>query len=220
RKELAEPTTRTQALVAGVAATGILAGAIKIPSTVGDITVTADIRAGTVTCHVEVEAPREGRPTTRVNWLLRQLKNAPDTLRIEAHAAHARGAGAAELLRVVRDNPAALVADPTKELRSFQVAMSAPMGTKRGRGRGSFIDSVMALVDAFYGDVLQQLKAWSAAPPRLRSEAEAEAIASEQGDVPAALVSTALSSQDDGALAGVPSPESVDEPLAVGSHAQ
>lgn len=213
RKELAEPASRTQALVAGVAATGQLTGAIRIPATVGDITVTADIRAGTITCHVDVEAPREGRPTTRVNWLLRQLKNAPETVRIEARAAHSRGAGAAELLRVVRENPASLITDPTKELRSFQVAMSAPMGTKRGRGRGSFIDSVVALVDAFYGDVLQQLKAWSAAPPRLRSEAEAEALTSEQGDVPTALVSTAMSSQDEGVPADVAVEDSALDPL-------
>lgn len=195
RKELADPASRTQALVTGLAETGLLTGAIRIPATVGDIVVTADLRASTVTCHVDVDAPREGRPTTRVNWIVRQLRNAPETVRIEAHAAHARGRGAAELLRVVRENPSVLVADPTKELRAFQVAVSAPMGTKRGRGRGSFIDSVTGSVDAFYADVLQQLKAWSAAPPRLRTEAET--VASEQDDVPAALVSTALSSQDE-----------------------
>jgi len=195
RKELAEPSTRTQALVTELAASGVLSGAIRIPSTVGDITVTADLRAGTVTCLVEVEAPHEGRPTTRVNWLLRQLKNAPETVRIEARAMHARGAGAADLLRAVRENPSLLVADPTKELRSFQVAMTTAIGTKRGRGRGAFIDSVLDAIDTFYADVMQQLKAWSAAPPHLRSETDT--VATEQDDVPIALVSTALSSQDE-----------------------
>lgn len=200
RKELADPQLRTQALVAALAASGALSGAIKIPATVGDITVTADVRAGTVTCHVDVDAPREGRATTRVNWLLRQLKNAPDGVRIEAHVAHARGAGATELLGAVRTNPALLVSDPTKDLRAFEIAMSAPLGTKRGRGRGSFIDSVLSAVDTFYAEVLQQLKAWSAAPPRLRPEPET--VASEQSDVPAALVSTAYSSQDEETKAG------------------
>jgi len=197
RKEMADPQTRTQALVEGLATTGVLSGAIRIPATVGDIVVAADLRAGTVTCHVDVDAPREGRPTTRVNWLVRQLKAAPETVRVEARVAHARGAGATELLRAVRENPASLVADPAREIRSFQVALTTPMGTKRGRGRGSFIDSVMDAVDAFYGEVLQQLKAWSAAPPRLRTEAEAQAVVAEQEDVPTSLVSTALSSQDE-----------------------
>ncbi|MCC2317115.1 hypothetical protein [Cellulomonas chengniuliangii] len=197
RKELGEPSFRTQTLVTELAASGTFAGGIRIPGTVADIMVTADLRAGTVSCHLDVEAPREGRPTTRVNWLVRQLKNAPETLRIEARAAHSRGPGAAELLRDVRENPASLVADPAKELRGFRIAMTVPMGTKRGRGRGAFIDSVQDAVDAFYAEVVQHLKAWSAAPPRLRTEAEAQAVASEQDSIPPALVSTAISSQDD-----------------------
>ncbi len=64
------------------------------------------------------------------------------------------------------------------------------MGNKRGTGRGAFIDSVLELVEAFYGDVLQHVKAWAAAPPRLR-----EPIAPIPTR-PAALVSTAHSSQD------------------------
>src|SRR5665647_1606394 len=105
-----------------------------------------------------------------------------------------------------------LVADPSKELRSFQVAMTVPMGSKRGRGRGSFIDSVLSAIDAFYGDVVEHLKAWAAAPPRLRSEADA--LATEEGQVAPALVSTALSSQDGGVLGGVPAagPASTAEP--------
>lgn len=195
RKELADPASRTQSLVAELVRTGQLAGAIRIPATVGDVVVTADLRAGTVTCHVDLEAPREGRSTTRVNWLVRQLKAAPDGVRIEAHTAHERGPGAAELLKNVRENPALLVGDPTKELRSFRVALSAPMGSKWGRGRGCFIDSVLSTIDTFYAEVVQNLKAWAAAPPRLRSEADA--LATEDTQVAPALVSTALSSQDD-----------------------
>ena len=200
RKELADPASRTQMLVAELARTAQFAGAIRIPATVGDVVVTADLRAGTVTCHVDVDAPREGRPTTRVNWLLRQLKAAPAGVRIEAHAAHERGQGAAELLGKVRENPGLLIADPAKDLRSFRIAMTMPMGQKRGRGRGCFIDSVLAAIDAFYGDVVEHLKAWAATPPRLRSDADV--VAPDVAEVPPALVSTALSSQDDPMPAG------------------
>jgi hypothetical protein len=110
-------------------------------------------------------------------------------VRVEAFLANARGDGAAELLSVVREHPAVLITDPKRELRSFRVAMTAQMGSKRGRGRGTFIDSVLDLVDTFYGDVVQNVKAWSAAPPRMR-EAEPEPIR------PPALSSTSLSSQD------------------------
>lgn len=79
--------------------------------------------------------------------------------------------------------------DPKREVRSFRVAMSVPMGVKRGRGRGAFIDSVLDLVDTFYGDVVQHLKAWSAAAPKLREPVQVP-------DVPPVLASTSLSSQD------------------------
>jgi hypothetical protein len=55
------------------------------------------------------------------------------------------------------------------------------------RGR-SFIDSALDLVDAFYRDVVQHLKAWAATPPKLRTSA----LVPE----PVELASTALSSQD------------------------
>jgi hypothetical protein len=193
RKELAEPALRTQSLIDALAEHGTLTGSIRIPDTVGELVVTADLRAGRLTCHVDVDAPKEGRQTTRVNWLVRQLKNAPADVRVEAFVMHGRGAGAAELLKVVRDDPGVLVADPAKDLRAFRVALSMPMGSKRGRGRGAFIDSMLAAVDTFYGEVIQHLKAWSAAPPRLRPEPE---VVERQPDVPPALISTSLSSQD------------------------
>ena len=67
--------------------------------------VTADLRANRVICHIDLDAPREGRPTTRVNWLIRQLRAAPDATRVEAFILHGRGAGTADLLRTIRDNP-------------------------------------------------------------------------------------------------------------------
>jgi hypothetical protein len=190
RKDLADPAARAQALVASMAAAGTLEGAIRIPNTIGPVTVNVDLRANRITCYVDIDAPKEGRPATRVNWLIRQLKHAPEGLRVEAFQMHARGPGTAALLKDVRENPALLIADPKKDLRAFRIALSTPTGSKRGRGRGSFIDSVVDAVNAFYGDVIQHLKAWAAVPPKLRDPEIAPA------DTPAELVSTALSSQD------------------------
>ncbi len=190
RKEMTEPALRTQSLIDGLSTSSTMSGSIRIPNTVGPIHITADLRAGRISCHVDIAAPKEGRPATRVNWLLRQLKSAPEGVRIEAFLANSRGDGAAELLSAVRENLALLIQDPKRELRSFRVAISAPMGTKRGRGRGAFIDSMLDLVDDFYGDVVQYLKAWSAAPPRMR---DSDVVPPE---APPALSSTSVSSQD------------------------
>jgi hypothetical protein len=148
-----------------------------------------------VSVELDLDAPREGRAVTRVNWLVRQLRNAPETTRVEAFVLNARGAGTAELLRDVRENPAALIADPKKELRSFRLALDQPMGARRNRGKGGFIDSVLDLIDGFYADVAGGLKGWSGpsvpSAPVLR-EPEPEPVE----PVAERLISTAISSQD------------------------
>jgi hypothetical protein len=192
RRELTDPASRALALATQLASTGTLTGGIRIPGAVGALSVTADLRAGRVICHVDVEAPRAGRQSTRVNWLVRQLKDAPDSTRIEAFAMHARGAGAAELLLRVRQDPTVLIGDPGKDLRAFRVAQSSTAGSKRGTGRGAFIDSVLDAVDAFYEQVIQNLKPWMPAPPRLRSDEDTYPAE----PVTPSLVSTAISSQD------------------------
>ncbi len=194
RKEAADPASRIQSLTASLCQTGELSGSIRIPGTAGHLVVTADLRSSKVMCHVDVDAPREGRSTTRVNWLVRQLKNAPGSARVEVFHAHARGSSAAELLSTVRGNPASVVSDAAKEVRAFRVVTTGTLGAKRGRGRGSFIDSVLNTIDGFYADVLGALRTWSAAPPKLRPEhAEPPQV---DDSVPIALTSTDYSSQD------------------------
>jgi hypothetical protein len=190
RKELAEPALRSAALVESLVKEGRLSGAVRIPNAIAPLNIELDLRAGRITCHIDLDAPKEGRPTTRVNWLVRQLKAAPEDLRVEAYAAHGRGGSAASLLKDVRADPAVLVQDPKKDLRSFRLALVTPMGTKRGRGRGAAIDSVLTATDVFYREVLQVLKAWTATPPKMRDAVELPA------NTQPALVSTALSSQD------------------------
>lgn len=189
RAETANPAARVSAQVASLVDSGELTGTIRIPHAVAPVHVTADLRSGRITCHVDVAAPQEGRPTTRINWLVRQLKHARTDIRVESFAARSRSGSVAELLGEVREDPKLLVGDPLKEIKSFRVALVLPSGNKRGRGRGAFIDSVLDTLDAFYGEVVQHMKPWAATPPKLREADKTE-------DVAANLISTALSSQD------------------------
>jgi hypothetical protein len=144
-----------------------------------------------------------------VNWLLRQVNDAPDSIRLDVFALRARGATTSQLLGKARTDPAAMVDDPKREIRSFRLTMSAAMGSKRGQGRGSFVSSVLDLVDEFYRQVVEGVRP-ATTPPKLRpvqgspTEVEPEAV-------PRALVSTALSSQD-GAEAAPASLQSEPDP--------
>lgn len=195
RKDSADPTSRIAAHVTSLVDHGRLQGSLRIPNTVGALDLTVDLRARQVICSVEMDAPREGRPTTKINWLVRQLKHANERTRLGCAVMNQRGSGASDLLGRVRENPELLVLDPTKAIRSFTVALNSPMGPKSGRGQGTFIDGLLTSVDTFYTEVLKGLKAWSAKPPRLREQTDTTELAKEQ-DVAPGLVSTALSSQD------------------------
>lgn len=166
RREQADPSLRARDQATSLATHGTLTGTLKIPDAVAPLEVVADLRSGKVTVSVDVAAPREGRPTTRVNWLVRQLKDAPAGLRIEAFAGNVR-TSTSELLGTVREDPAKLIADPNRELRVLRVAATSALGTKRGTGRGAFIDSVLAAIDGFYSTVVQQVRPWATRAPQL-----------------------------------------------------
>lgn len=97
------------------------------------------------------------------------------------------------MLKTAREDPSVLVADPTKEIKSFTVTYIGKMGGARLAGRSGIIDSVMDAILASYDVVGQRLKDWSAAPPRLRKPDEVVVDDQVSKDIPSA----ALSSQDD-----------------------
>ena len=176
RKEQADPTIRAAALTAELVTKGTLSGTLRVPNTVGDLMVTADLRTGRCTIEVDVTAPGEGRPLTRVNWLVRQLADANDAVRIDAYAHMAR-TSVSGLLKAVRVDPTVLLADSKVDLRRFRIAAASQLGTKRGVGRGSFIDSILAAIDGYYQTVLQGIRPWVPKAPQLPKAGAALAAA-------------------------------------------
>ena len=152
---------------------GVMSASLKVPDAIGPIEVLADLRAGRISCRITLNAPAKGKNTTRVNWLVRQLNTAPADIMIEATALWAKAPGPTRELSVVRENPASLFEPSAKELRAFTISRSRPAGTKRGKGRGSFVASVLDLVDEFYEDVVQHLKQWTAPAPTVKERHDA-----------------------------------------------
>jgi hypothetical protein len=147
-----------------------------VPDAVGPIDVEADLRARQTRTNVKVNAPKDGRPLTRINWILRQLKKAPADLRIETHFARTKETTAV-LLAEARDDAKSLLSpsDPRREPRAFTLSLARPLGTKRGRDERSFVLETRRQVVTFYGDLVENLKAWQAKAPKLPdSEPEGE----------------------------------------------
>ncbi|MEX2374411.1 MAG: stress response protein [Dehalococcoidia bacterium] len=150
---------------------GTLSMRLRIPDTVGPLSLTADLRAQMVTTSVTIKAPGEGRADTRVRWILRQLKNAPDDMRIATKFV-STSKRTAVLLHDVRDDvkSALLADDPKREPREFELSLARPMGIKRGSGQGGFITDTRQQAIDFYRELFQQLTEWRPKAPKLREK--------------------------------------------------
>jgi hypothetical protein len=124
---------------------------------------------------IDLDAPREGTAQRRISWLVRQLKDAPDAVLVEARFA-GRSDTACERLADVRANPSVLLPDRSAEITTFRLTLASVMGTKRSGVRGAFVPSVTSAVEAFYSSVVQSLRPWQPAAPKLPEEVRAEAI--------------------------------------------
>ncbi|MEJ7650074.1 MAG: TerD family protein [Nakamurella sp.] len=160
-------TTRAQQL----ADSGQLFGSIRVPGAVDVLVITNDLRSERVGVSVQVDAPRDGRPLTRINWLLRQIPEARDALRVEALLTGGRGLSTAELLGSVRKKPELLVPADGRDIRAFRLTLELPMGTKRNSGTGGVIRSVHQATTYLYAEVVQHLRPWNAKPPQLTAPA-------------------------------------------------
>ncbi len=158
----------TEALLDRLCSDGVLEGSFKVPGAVGPIAIAADLRARLTRVSVRVPAPKEGRPLTRINWLLRQLRQAPDDLRIDVQFARTKETVGMKLGEAREDSKKLLSpSDPKREPRSFELSLARPLGTKRGRGEKSFVSETRRQAVGFYADLVEHLRPWQARAPRL-----------------------------------------------------
>jgi len=145
-----------------------LVGGLRVPGAISDLQVVADLRSSQITCQFNVQAPKDGRNATKVNWLLRQLPKILNGARVEVWVKSGRTVALAETLNAAQEKASLLVPDDaTREIVSFTVAHVGRLGSKRSNGDGSFISSVVDLVDTTYENLLQPMKPWQSRAPKL-----------------------------------------------------
>ena len=181
RRDRRDTAGRKARLIRELADTGTLRCTLRVPSVVADIDIVADLTTRMVSASLYVSAPGEGRPRTRINWLVRQLRSETlGNVRIDT-SFESRSATSSVLLEALVANPDnALLEDRRAMPRGFRVTLTRPMGMQRNVGARSFVGSVTALLEEFYGSVAQELKEWTPRAPRLPEQqhsAEPEAPA-------------------------------------------
>ena len=168
RRDRRDTAGRKARLIRELADTGTLRCTLRVPSVVADIDIVADLTTRMVSASLYVSAPGEGRPRTRISWLVRQLRSeALGNVRIDT-SFESRSATSSVLLEALVANPDnALLEDRRAMPRGFRVTLTRPMGMQRNVGARSFVGSVTALLEEFYGSVAQELKEWTPRAPRL-----------------------------------------------------
>lgn len=141
-----------------LADSGELFGTLRIPGGAGPLVLNADLRTERIGCSMVVAAPRSGRPSTKVNWLTRQLVDAPDAIRLTAHHSGSRRDSTAVILGALRAERASLVPTDGKDIREFTIALECSMGTKRSGSSGGFVAAATTLLNTFYCEVVQTVR--------------------------------------------------------------
>lgn len=160
---------RSNYLIDSLCNSGRLDGTLKVPNAVGPIALGADLRARQVLASVDVPAPTDRGSRARSTWLLKQLsEEVHPKLIIEAWARNAR-TPLVTTLGAVRENRELLDDPENREILRYRLILQAEAGTARiaGGKTAGFVDSVINLLDRFYGTVVQGITPWVPKAPRL-----------------------------------------------------
>ena len=175
-----DPAERRDLHVRSLVDQGKLLASIRVPDAAGAIDLEADLRVRRFRTAIVIAAPKEGRPSTRINWMLRQVAEARDDVLVEVRYPNQKESTSMSL-KDARSRPDRLVysADPKREPMSFRITMPRDLGMKRGRLAGSFVLESKNQTSDFYRPIVQRLRPWAAAAPKLPAPASTTPVASE-----------------------------------------
>ena len=162
-----DPRKRVAHLVDELCSSGQLTGALRIPHTVDDLEVIADLRAQTLAISASVSAPLDRGGRARITWLVNQLASSSGDLTIGAYGKGARTPIETTLSKV-RDDRSALIGDDKKDPARFTLISYSAMGRgrKSGKKTAGFIESILDAIGEFYENTLQPITPWQPRAPR------------------------------------------------------
>jgi hypothetical protein len=147
--------------------------AIDVPNSASTITVTADVARRNIACSMTLNAPEDKKSTrARVNWLIRQLKDAPTkNIFVRGHWGGRTVPTQISLSDLMADPEGLNGPSTNKSVRAFEILMTKDLGADFGRTT-KFITQLEDFVPQFYHDIGQNLRPWKPAPPKIRDSDE------------------------------------------------
>ena len=158
RAHRSDPALREKEMAEQLCDEGKLTGQLRIPGAISDLSVTADLRSGRIMLQADFGAPTDKGAKGRVSWLLRELREAPGELVIEAFAERSSNPERATLDQLRKD-PARAFTSTQRPPARFRVTQLSEMGRSRSAtAKNSFAVSVAQAVDGFYRTTVQHIR--------------------------------------------------------------
>jgi len=152
---------------------GTLSGTLRVDGSVGDISICADLRARQIALGTVVLAPHDKRARGSVGWLMRQLKESPPDLSIEAVAKGKASGVVATLGELATDGEEFYSALP-KDIYRMRITQRSDLGVSRRGSQGKgFVDSVLGAIEDYYRDTHQHITAYPSKAPQVSKKSAA-----------------------------------------------
>ncbi len=152
-----------------------LESTLRVPNAASDIDVRADFSSRTIECVMRLDAPRNVKsPKARINWLKRQLGKVTEPSEVLLRAYWHRKS---QHTQATLEEPWRLESDTGAELTRFEVIIQRELSGKF-RSRKQFVTSLEKLVDDYYREVGQHLRAWQPSPAQVEQQ---RAVANSEG---------------------------------------
>lgn len=162
-----DPEKRLKDIVTKLCDEQLLTGTFKVPDAAADIDVKIYVAGKHASVSMMLKAPQDKvRTSSRVNWLLRMLKETEDDelISIRAHWPGRKSATDAPIADL-RVNPDLIDEAPSSAVpHSFEVVMAKHLS--RQFGRRKIISEFEDLLLKFYNTVGYHLRAWQPPPPK------------------------------------------------------
>jgi len=170
RKHTQKPETRIKDDCEELVNDLTLSCKLDIPDAASVLEVTADLKGRIISCSMTLNAPKDKqRPSARLNWLLRQLKNTEcEDIFIRA-CTKGPGINPQCSLNSARENPDLLLLHDSNSIQpvAFDIFLSRDLAGQFS-SRTKFIQETEKAVQDFYKMAGENLKIWTPPAPKIK----------------------------------------------------
>lgn len=165
-----DPRQRIQQDATKLAEQCVLAGTITVPDVAAPIEVEADLSTRTIRVSMKLDAPKDKmQQRSRLNWLLRQLKDTDDDQVMILANWPGKAPQTASTLAKAREDDQCHTHPNRSMLPGSFVVMKMMTDGRRFAGRKTFIEALEELVvNDFYASISQKLSPWRPPAPKIR----------------------------------------------------